>query len=284
MWRVLSILIVMFWAVMTSLLVRYTWFPEGSAFAQVPPRVVLKQFLEQGSAVSTASTFHIYRQDRKLGQASVSCRRLRTQVDATEADFSVRFDGTLDKGATANADETYSFGVELKLRDVEHFAGTRGHVRMEKSRTLTTFTWEPGARQPSITVKREGKMVLDDQLIQPMIAQMLGGGAAENLAGNLGVAPETDIGSLVKVKARETVKVFAGQKSKGYTLEWIILDRWRVRAFLTEAGELALLDLPEGYRLVEPVIHGLAPEYDDEEEPGAVQDAGAGVQKSKDKG
>ena len=273
MWRVISILIVMFWAVMTTLLVRYTWFPEGSAFAQVPPRVVLKQILEQSSAVSTASTFHIYRQDRKLGQASVSCRRLPTKVDATEAGFSVRLDGVLDKGSLGNMEETYSFGVELKLRDVEHFAGIRGHVRMEKGRTLTAFTWEPGASQPSITVKREGKMVLDDQLIQPMIAQMLGGGGAENLAGNLGVAPEADVGSLVELKARETVKVFAGQKSKGYTLEWIIMNRWRVRAFLTEAGELALVDLPEGYRLVEPVIHGLAPEYDDEEELGEMPKA-----------
>jgi hypothetical protein len=44
------------------------------------------------------------------------------------------------------------------------------------------------------------------------------------------------------------------------------MDRWKARAFITEAGEFVLLDLPEGYRLVEPVIHGLVRDYDADDE------------------
>ena len=53
------------------------------------------------------------------------------------------------------------------------------------------------------------------------------------------------------------------------------MDRWKARAFITEAGEFVLLNLPEGYRLVEPVIHGLIRDYDadDEEEATSVKES-----------
>lgn len=266
MWRVLTFLIVAFWAVMTALLVRYTWFPEGSHFAEVPPRMVLQRFLEEGSSLSTLSTLHVYQRQRKIGHAAVTSRRVRSSGGQQGNDYHIHITGLIEKGSFSGVEENISWRVELKVLNLERFGGAKGQVRMDKSSRILDFLWPPGARIPSFTLKEAGQVVVDDQLVQPMVAQMLGGGGAAGMAENLGIPATGDAAGLIHVTARESVMSFAGQKSKGYTLDFSVMDRWKARAFFTEAGELALVDLPDGYRLVEPVIHGLAPDYDEDEE------------------
>jgi hypothetical protein len=50
-WRVAAILAVLFWAVMSGLLVRDIYFPEASRFAVVPPRMVIELFLRQSEVL-----------------------------------------------------------------------------------------------------------------------------------------------------------------------------------------------------------------------------------------
>ena len=68
----------------------------------------------------------------------------------------------------------------------------------------------------------------------------------------------------MKVTAREGSMKIAGQRRKGYVIEFSLMDHYHAKAFFTEAGELAIVELPEGYRAVEPVIHGLVPDEPDE--------------------
>ncbi|MFZ4766412.1 MAG: hypothetical protein ACOYMN_15785 [Roseimicrobium sp.] len=265
MWRVVSVLIVSFWAVMTVLLVRVTWFPEGSQLAEVPPRVVLQQFLEQGSAMASANTFHVYHGDRKIGHATVSCSRLRGDGEHGLRDFALRLDGRLDEGAIAKLEDIVTFGLELRLRDVLRFAGSKGNVRFEKGRLVASFAWPEGAPKPTLLVKQRGQVMMDDRLWQMMSGEALAGTEAGAFAAQLGVSPSAEVSSLVRLSARESLRTFAGHKSKGHALELTAMEHWKARAFFTAGGELVLVDLPGGYRLVEPVIHGLGPNYDEEE-------------------
>lgn len=262
MWRTVSLLILGFWLVMSSLLVRYVWFPEGTQFAEVPPRMVLRQFLEQGSAVSNAGTLDIYHRDQKLGHATMSCRRVRE----SQSDYLIRLDGVLEKGTVNHVAGTIRWGMSLRLLDVENFGELKGNIRLEEERRVIEFSWQRGARLPTISLRGGADADVNAPVMQAMIEQILGTGGASAMTEGLGVAPGTDIASLVQVKARDSVMDFAGHKSKGYLLEFTAMDHWKARAFITEAGELALVDLPEGYRLVEPDIHGLTPDYDAEDE------------------
>ena len=275
MWRILSLLILSFWLVMTALLVRYTWFPEGTVFSEVPPRVVLQQFLEQGSAVSTAGTLHIYHRDQKIGDATLTCRRSRDR----STDFSLRVDGVLTRGAIPQVDDEIRWGFTLRLLDVEHFGEMKGTLRFQAAHKTIDFLWKKGDRIPIISLRGENAE-MDNAMVQALIAQVLGGGAALpglglGLGAESGFAPESDIASLIQMRAHDSVMDFAGQKSKGYLMEFTAMDRWKARTFITEAVELVLVDLPEGYRLVEPVIHGLAPDYDAEDEAELAAEAAA---------
>ena len=262
MWRIITIAVISFWLLMSSLLVRYTWFPDGTRFSQVPPRLVLQQFLQQGSAESSAGTFHVYRGERKIGHASVSVRRMR---DTSTPDYAVRLDGTFTKDAFPTLEENISWGMTLKLLDIENFGEARGHVRLEGSRATLNFTWERGQRLPRLAFRSQSTQ-MDEAMITAMMQQMLGAGPDSAVAQQLGIDPQSKVDTIITLKARESVMDFSGQKNKGHTLELNALDRWKARAFFTEAGELALIDLPDGYRLVEPVIHGLTPDYDEDEE------------------
>ena len=266
MWRTISLVVIGFWLVMTSLLVRFVWFPEGSHFSDVPPATVLRHFLEQSSAVSsavnTSGTLFIYHYDEKIGIANVRCTRLR----AGAQDFMLRMEVFLDKNAVPFTEEKVSGSLNLKLIDVDQFGELDGKVRVERTPWLTKFHWQKGQRVPAISVRAPEDAGINDAMIQLMLAQALAGGGVPGMPVDVAAAAGADGSGLLRVRARESLMEFAGQKSHGHMLEFTVMDRWKARAFITEAGEFVLLDLPEGYRLVEPVIHGLVRDYDADDE------------------
>jgi hypothetical protein len=137
------------------------------------------------------------------------------------------------------------------------------------------FSWKKGELTP--VIKGAEDAGINTTMIQAMVAQAILGGGIAGLPGmpqnrpSPAAAAGQDASSILQVRARERIMDFAGQKSQGHLLEFTMMERWKARAFITEAGEFVLMDLPEGYRLVEPVIHGLAPEYDEEDEEAQIQ-------------
>ena len=60
-----------------------------------------------------------------------------------------------------------------------------------------------------------------------------------------------------QLQAREGVMTLAGRERKCFVLTLPILGSQELKMIFTEAGELARIDLPEGYSLLEPMIYGL---------------------------
>jgi hypothetical protein len=255
MWRFLQIFVVAFWLVMTAWLVRSVYFPEDAGFAEVPPKLILKTFLEQGGLINT---LHVFHRDRKIGNAAVTPRR---SGEGADADYDLLISGLLDKDAIEDVDGPISWHMELHLLHGDAWGGAVGRVRLLSSNTSLDFNWAKDKSIPAFTLKKNGLVVADDTLVQPLIAQMTMG-QEPALPG--GVDPE-GVASTFNVKSREGLIKLAGQKRKGYVIEVGFMDRYNLKAFFTEAGELALVELPEGYRLLEPVIYGLIPDQPEEE-------------------
>ena len=261
--RAFMALVLAFWLVMTVLLVRYTYFPEGSQFAEVPPRVVMKLFLEQGSK---NNTMHVYHYDKKIGHASIDTRPIR-HIDARGREPSghvLRMSGVLEKGMLKSVGEAVHWRLEARLKRMEEFEFLKGHILMDESGFTAEFLWRTGDRAPKIWLTQGGETMAQSQMLQTLLEQVMGGGMA--LPGQSPDSTGSAAAEQVHMSTREGTMNIGGQKRHGYTLEIGAVDRWRLKAFFTEAGELALVTLPEGYRLMEQVIYGLAPDYGEEEE------------------
>jgi hypothetical protein len=67
-----------------------------------------------------------------------------------------------------------------------------------------------------------------------------------------GAAPEAN-----QLRAREGLMQLAGRERKCFVLTLPLFGQHEIQMIFTEAGELARIDLPDGYALLEPTIHGL---------------------------
>jgi hypothetical protein len=92
---------------------------------------------------------------------------------------------------------------------------------------------------------------MNDTMLQPLLGQI-----------RAGTAPGGAQEDFFTVTAREGVTKIAEQKRKSYLVEFNfdLMNRFRVSAVFTEEGDLALIEFPEGYRALEPYIHGLVAE------------------------
>jgi len=60
-----------------------------------------------------------------------------------------------------------------------------------------------------------------------------------------------------KPKAREGQMLLAGKRRRCYIVQLPVMPGKEVSFYFTEIGELARVELPLGYRLIEPMMHGL---------------------------
>ena len=81
---------------------------------------------------------------------------------------------------------------------------------------------------------------------------LLGGGMPK-----AGKQPDHNDKEATKLQAREGMMMLAGRQRKCFVLTLPIMGMYEVKMIFTEAGELARIDLPDDYVLLEPTIHGL---------------------------
>lgn len=254
LWRFLVILVTLFWLVMAVLLVRVTYFPEGSPFAQLPPGSVLKLFLDRGAS---GKQLHLYHGEKRIGHVTLDLRRVPARREPE--DYLLLLSGMVERGVMRDVTSSLTWRININLREGRRWAGAGGQVRMPELNVLLNFNWREGSPTPEFTLHRRGVLQADDKLLQPLLGQFgtgPGGGALPSAAGQ---------DDLLSVSARENAMKIAGQNRKGYVIAFSVMDRYRATAFFTEEGDLALIDLPDGYRALEPNIHGLVP--DEPEEP-----------------
>lgn len=259
-WRVAAVLAVVFWAVMSGLLLRDVYFPEASRFALVPPKVVLELFLRQSDAFG--STLHLYRHKEKIGHASFQISRRVKPGDEVAYDVLAR--GVVEETVPEkNAQRTVAtWNVSCVLANAERWHHLAVAADLPPQELSLKIAWSEREPVPEVLVKQAGRVVVGTQDVAMLMKlgagtdgalamlSMLGGGPG--VAGKMPTKTED-----TQLQAREGILVLAGRERKCYVLMLPVLGQQEVKMIFTEAGELARIDLPDGYALLEPLIHGL---------------------------
>lgn len=261
-WRIISALTVLFWAVMTGLLIRDTYYPEESRFAEVPPKFVLDLFLNHRES---ATTLLLHRNDERIGHSTIYIRRQDSRKDEA-AIYDVQASGLVEGksfGTNApdfawrvsselDADQQWrSFLFQTGSRS-ENSSGEQGAAAREG--VSATLSWMHGQPAPQFEVRQGGKVVMDSSKADSLLKS-----GALPLGGLLGssLGRSSTLSSLAKITAREGAMTLAGKKRKCYVLQMFFAGIYEIKLLFTEAGELARIDLPNGLHLLEPTIHGL---------------------------
>ncbi len=250
-WKALVAVIVLFWAVMTGLLLRDVYFPDQARFAEVPPRFVLELFMEQSSAFN--NVLHLYHEGEKKGQASF---RIRRATDGKEAIYDLLFMGSLQKDEAKNSanppEATWRFGAELA--EAERWKRLQFEGENPADETRIQFAWSEGAKEPTFEIRRGDQVLMNLQNAQAMLAMQ--GLNVSGLSGKSGNWLPALMGGIT---ARESLMEMGGKRRKCYLLKLTLTEGLNLEAQFSEIGELVRIDLPGGYVLLDPVLHGLVP-------------------------
>jgi hypothetical protein len=255
-WRVVSSLGVLFWAVMTGLLIRDTYFPEASRFSEVPPRMVIDLFLAHPDFGKSLDVFH---EKERVGHASVSIRR-ETEPDARPSVHELRVTGQLEGEALGIRDHALTYHLDSEIEDTTqwrrvtlllHWSTNAGVGADDDVRVH--FSWKAGQQRPTLEVRRGSEIIMDMDSALASIPGLTAATILPVLGSGTGAPP-------ARIKAREGVIELAGRERKCYFLEMTFLETHNARLIFTEAGELARVDLPQGWRMLEPNIHEIGDE------------------------
>jgi len=255
LWRVVTAVFLLFWAVMTGLLLRNVYFPDHSGLAEVPPRMVFDLFLNQ--AMTHSNTLHVYHHQEKLGHASFHVVKSDVGGGETLPLYRMTVSGGVDAAMGEGQRVTSGWRLELDLRDGQELEGMRLDLTTSESNRTVMLKWKAGEALPQMEVRQGNQVVMDTKgalALAGMGEQM---GVLKGLlggAGKEGEAPQ------LRMEAREGLMDLAGRSRRCYVIRLTAFEAYEVLAIFTEVGELARVDLPQGFCLREPLIHGLEPD------------------------
>lgn len=262
MWPLFKASVILFWLTTTVLLLRNVYFPPTHHLHEIPASVVLKGFLDHGTELNSMQIFHDH---QKIGHAAVNPPKVKPSDAAS--DYRLTFSGSLDPDAIPSIPGSVLWSLELRLKGGIEWAGLSGWVRMTQNSTFLEFNWDKGEKFPHFVLKQNGEWKMDDRVAAPFLAQgMLGSQLASFLPGlpkDAAAAPPSEEDGLIKVRSQEGILTLAGQKRRGYVIDLSFMDTYHAKAVFTEAHELALVELPEGYKLEEINVYNLEPDIDD---------------------
>ena len=259
MWTFIKTLIICLWLVSTVLLVRHEYFPETDRMAPVPIRAVMKAFLEHGAE---QNSMHLFHDGQKIGFAAANAKVVAG--DKGEKDYTMQIAGTIEKGGTPWFEGTLSWRLDLKLKNGEDWNGMKGFLRMPDEMRVVDFNWERGQRFPHFVARQKGVITLTDE--NPMVTTALMGMGTGMVPLPGGMTMPTTEEGLLKVDCHQGLLTLGGQKTRVNVIELTFMEQYSIRAFFTELGELAIVEMPEGYRLMNDVIYNLEPGIGDDEE------------------
>lgn len=253
-WRAISALVILFWAVMTGLLIRDTYFPADSEFTKVAPKLVLDLFLNQTRAFNT--TLHLFREKERMGHASFQVTRAEVEAGA-EPVFELFVTGVVEKEEDGVRRSDMNWRAMIELERGERCVGLEVIGRWLSQDVSVSVEWDPEkSEEPEVEVRRGDEIVVDRKMVQAMMAMTGGGLPSMGAAGQLG-----DLGGLTVV-AREGSMELAGRNRKCYVVTFRMGAALTAEAIFTEVGELSMIRLPEKLELLEPTMFGLQPEVE----------------------
>lgn len=257
LWRLTTALILLFWAVMTVLLVRRTYFPTEAEHAVVPVKLVMQR---HAANHAPGGTLTLMQGDRACGNATF----MLTDYPATgeRKGYTWQVGGALNSGARGQLEApaiTWHFSGDFT--DDERWERIGLAVRSRSADTTVTIGWKLGQDMPTIEVRKAKDLVMDtaQALAQAKGSPMMTGfgGLTSMIPGFGGHSPAVSLEHLIRLGAREASMTMGGRQRKAFVINLSLMSLYQAKAWFTEAGELVRVDLPQDYRLVDPLVLGL---------------------------
>ncbi len=253
-WRIFTAFIILFWAVMTGFIIRETYFPDQSRFSEVPVRMIFELFLTEVAVFN--NTLDIYHENIKLGHTTFTIKKISDNKN--ELTYAVLVNGSLQvptEGGSVNA----NFHCVAELVDAEHWRSFKLEFKSPSVETEALISWKQGDAMPEVMVTKSGRVVMNTEMAKAMI-QLKGtlSSGSNQLFELLPSGALPDIGTC-KLKAREGQMDLAGKRRRCYVVELPLVPGNDMKMYFSELGELARVEMPYGYRLIEPMMHGLEP-------------------------
>lgn len=251
-WRISIAFILVFWAVMTGLMIRDTYYPNDTRFVEVPVRLVFDLFLAE--AVALNHTLDVYHETLKIGHAAFTIQP--GSDDENVSSYAILVNGSVQiptETATVNA----NFNLVAKLADAERWQSFKLKFKAPSAQTEAVISWKQGDVLPEVEVKKSGKVVMNTEMAQAVIDMKASLGGGSDWPWQLlpsGALPDQ---KAFKPKAREGQMLLAGKRRRCYIVQLPVIPGNEVIFYFTEIGELARVELPQEYRLIEPMMHGL---------------------------
>lgn len=256
LWRISSVVIVMFWAVMTGLIIRDSYFPNQSSFRTVPPRQVFDLFLTNAAAFN--NSLQLFHGKEKLGHTSFTIRKDALAEAGSPPVYTLLASGALEMRTGPEQIEVLdvNFKVNGELENAEVWRHVDMEVKSSRANLLMTLKWNQADKLPKIEVKQGGQLIMNTEFMKGFMAMkgMLDGSGQDWMKD---MPKLDDSAAAVPLTAREGLMELAGKQRRCYIVSLQLMKTHEVRFLFTEAGELARIELPDDYRFIEPMMHGL---------------------------
>jgi len=251
LWRLISALVVLFWTVMTGLIIRDTYFPDHSRFAEVPVRMVFDLFLSE--AASFNNTLHLYQGKEKIGHTGFALRKLD---EGRRAEAKPLYALVVNGSVTVAGERgkmDVGFRMNGELIEAEHWQAFDIHITSPDNEMEAVIAWKVGDELPAIDVKKGGQVIMNTQMAKTLLESPATSGWLTQM---LPASALPQISSM-HLQAREGRLDLAGKQRRSYIVTAKLMQGYEAKLYFTELGELARVELPGGYRLIEPMMHGL---------------------------
>lgn len=256
LWKFVTALIVLFWAAMTVLLVRQTYYPEGSAFTSISVNALLDRAAQQ--RYLTRNTLTLTRHGVKYGHADISIGERMDPQTAAHTGFTWQAGGLIEGKAWGVADGSAVWRFDAEVNDRQLWERISLAIRVADTDTNLLVGWKVGDEMPKIELKRSGEVIMNTEQALAQAKSQQGTGTA----GLMGMLPgflgkqKVSLENLIQMQAHRGTMQLAGEDRKSMLLTLSLLGFYQAKFYYTEAGELARIELPQGWLLLDPMLLG----------------------------
>lgn len=262
--RLFQALVVVFWAVMTVLLVRLVWFPEETRLNEVPPEVVLDAFLSR----RIPSELVVLDGNVEVGSVTLSSKRLPEGAAAHSGEIEIFLAGIFYLEQFGKDLPPLRYAGKVWVDDDATLSGVRFELRVPGSDGSASVEFTPATGEMRYRVVRGDEVVLDSGadggsaakeaeaqarlLLQTWGVPLLAGGDLSlDPGGSVDEAARTLLGRL---RARQGNVEIRGNRFSAFLLDLPILGGKPVRLVFTKSGELMKADGVLGYEVVSDIL------------------------------
>lgn len=266
LWKSVTALIVLFWAVMTALLVRQTYFPADSRLTQVSVNTVQERASQHRSLVR--NTLSLSRKGERLGHADIGVIDRTTSKDkglSPDARFTWQAGGMIEGKAWGRPNGSAVWRFEADVDERQAWQRLSLALRVAESDTNLLVAWKKSDDMPKIEVRQQGELIMDTQqaLAQAKEQQASGGLGSMGIMGSMLPSllgrQTISLERLIHMQAHKTVMSVAEEERRCHLLTLSLLGIYQAKFYFSETGELARVELPQGWELLDPLLVGLTP-------------------------